>query len=152
MNQLWSTAPLHAPAPSFFDPWTHAMHLHAAGAVHLQYFMPRHQPHHQEATNLQAQLGSSSAVCRRSSSSSTSPPATTMWEYHQAAHAAALQTASPSAPSFPSWSSSYAGTTAALLGSGSAFTTDAASSPPDLRLPASAEHGHGYAWDQHGEQ
>ncbi|PUZ77005.1 hypothetical protein GQ55_1G336300 [Panicum hallii var. hallii] len=124
------------------------MHLHAAGAVHLQYFMPRHQP--QEATtDLQAQ-GSSSAVCRRSSSSPTSPAAT-MWEYHQAAHAAALQTASPSASSFPSWSSSYAGTTAALLGSGSAFATDA-SSPPDLRLPASTEHGHVHAWSQHGEQ
>ncbi|RLN08668.1 uncharacterized protein C2845_PM11G30520 [Panicum miliaceum] len=125
------------------------MHLHAAGAVHLQYFMPRHQPH-PEATDLQAQ-GSSSAVCRRSSSSSTSPAAT-MWEYNQAAHAAALQTASPSASSFPSWSSSYAGTTAALLGPGSAFATDA-SWPPDLRLPASAEHhSHGHAWNQHGEQ
>jgi hypothetical protein len=77
-----------------------------------------------------------------------------MWEYHQAAHAAALQTASPSAPSFPSWSSSYSGTAAtALLGSGgSAFAIIDASSPPDLRLPASAEHGHGHAWSQHGEQ
>ncbi|OEL16015.1 Transcription factor bHLH111 [Dichanthelium oligosanthes] len=125
------------------------MHLHAAGAVHLQYFMPRHQP--QEATDLQAQ-DSSSAVCRRSSSSTS--PAATMWaEYHhRAAHAAALQTASSSASSFPSWSSPYAGTTAALLGAaGSAFATDASSSP-DLRLPAAGEHGHGHAWSQHGEQ
>ncbi|RCV07720.1 hypothetical protein SETIT_1G268300v2 [Setaria italica] len=130
------------------------MHLHAAGAVHLQYFMPRHQPH-QEATDLQVQ-DSSSAVCRRSLSSSTSPAGAAMWEYHhhQAAHAAALQAASSSASSlFPSWSSSYAGTTAALLGSaGSAFATDASSSPPDMRLPAAGEHGHGHPWSQHGEQ
>ncbi|CAL5055154.1 unnamed protein product [Urochloa decumbens] len=58
------------------------------------------------------------------SSSSTSPVAT-MWEYQQAA---ALQTASSSASSFPSWSS-YA--------AGSAFATD-------------AEDGH--AWTQHGQQ
>jgi len=77
-----------------------------------------------------------------------------MWEYHQqAAHAAAaLQTASSPASSFPSWSP-YAGTTAALLGSSSAFATDAGSSPPGMRLPAAGEHAvHGHAWSQHGEQ
>ncbi|CAN6233985.1 unnamed protein product [Urochloa humidicola] len=122
------------------------MHLHEAGAVHLQYFMPRHQ---QEATDLQH-----SAVCRRSSSSSSSTsPVAAMWEYQQAAHAAALQTASSSASSFPSWSSYTAGTTAAALlaGAGSAFATDASSSP-DMSLPAAGEHGHGHAWSHHSEQ
>ncbi|CAL5055076.1 unnamed protein product [Urochloa decumbens] len=93
------------------------MHLHEA-----QYFMPRGV---QEATDLQPQLSSSS-------------PVAAMWEYQQAAHAAALQTASSSASSFPSWSS-YA--------AGSAFATDA-SSPP---VPAAEEHGHA-AWSHHGQQ
>ncbi|KAK3158702.1 hypothetical protein QOZ80_2AG0140490 [Eleusine coracana subsp. coracana] len=110
------------------------MHLHAGGAVHLQYFMPQHHP--EAATDLQH-----SAV----RSSSTSPPAT-MWEYHQAA----LQSSSSSL-SFPSWSPYAAGTTAALLSHGSTFAAD--SSPSfDMRLPASGEHVHSQAWGQHGEQ
>ncbi|KAF8768652.1 hypothetical protein HU200_007205 [Digitaria exilis] len=80
-----------------------------------------------------------------------------MWEYQQAAaHAASLQlqTASSPASSFPSWSS-YGGATtaAALLGAGSAFATDTASSSPNMRLPSAAgEYGHGHAWSQHSEQ
>ncbi|CAN6246617.1 unnamed protein product [Urochloa humidicola] len=122
------------------------MHLHEAGAVHLQYFMPRHQ---ETTTDLQH-----SAVYRRSSSSSSNSPAAAMWDYQQAAHAAALQTASSSASSFPSWSSYADGTTAAALlaGAGSAFATDASSSP-DMSLPAAGEHGrHGHAWSHHSEQ
>jgi len=126
------------------------MHLQAGGAVHLhllQYFMPQHQPQ-ESTTDLEAQ---ESAVCRRSSSS-TSPPPATMWEYHQAAHAAALQTTSSPASSFPSWSP-YDGTTTALLGASSAFATDAGSSSPGMRLPAAGEHAvQGHAWSQHGEQ
>ncbi|XP_020408813.1 uncharacterized protein [Zea mays] len=127
------------------------MHLQAGGAahLHLQYFMPQHQPQ-EPATDLEAQ--ESSAVCRRSSSTSPPPPPTTMWEYHQAAHAAALQTTSSPASSFPSWSP-YAGTTAALLGASSAFiSTDAAgadSSSPGMRLLPAGEHGGGHAY---GEQ
>ncbi|WVZ74249.1 hypothetical protein U9M48_022457 [Paspalum notatum var. saurae] len=133
------------------------MHLHTGGAVHLhlQYFMPRHrQPpvHQQAATDLQAL---DSAVCRRSSATTTtSPAAATMWEYHQAAHAAAALQTSSSVSSFPSWSPyATAGTTAALLGAGSAFATDAASSPDMRLLPAAGEHVHGHAWSQqHDEQ
>jgi hypothetical protein len=127
------------------------MHLQAGGAahLHLQYFMPQHQPQ-EPATDLEAQ--ESSAVCRRSSSTSPPPPPTTMWEYHQAAHAAALQTTSSPASSFPSWSP-YAGTTAALLGASSAFiSTDAAgadSSSPGMHLLPAREHGGGHAY---GEQ
>ncbi|GJN21814.1 hypothetical protein PR202_gb09330 [Eleusine coracana subsp. coracana] len=112
------------------------MHLHAGGAVQLQYFMPQHHP--EAATDLQH-----SAV----RSSSTSPPAT-MWEYHQAA----LQSSSSSL-SFPSWSPYAAGPTAALLGSaGSTFAADSSSPSFDMRLPASGEHVHSQAWGQHGEQ
>ncbi|XP_062217513.1 uncharacterized protein LOC133917650 [Phragmites australis] len=97
--------------------------------------MPQHQPH--QATDLQDSAAFSSY---------TSPPAT-MWEYHhQAAHAAASQTSSSSSPSW----STYAGTTAALLGAGMAFATDS-SSTSDVRLPAAGEHVHGHAWSQHGE-
>ncbi|KAJ1280367.1 hypothetical protein BS78_04G227000 [Paspalum vaginatum] len=86
----------------------------------------------------------------------TSPAAATMWEYpHQPAHAAAaLQTSSSVSP-FPSWSPyAAAGTTAALLGAGSAFSTDASSSPDMRLLPAAGEHVHGgHAWSQqHDEQ
>ncbi|XP_062222490.1 uncharacterized protein LOC133921568 isoform X2 [Phragmites australis] len=113
------------------------MHLRAGGQLHLQYFMPQHQP--KETTDMQ-----DTAVC----SSSTSPAAT-MWEYHQAAHAAAFQTSSSSS-SFPSWSP-YAATTTALLGASPAFATDSSPSS-DMRLPAAGEHIHGHAWSQHGEQ
>jgi hypothetical protein len=130
------------------------MHLKAGGAVHLhllQYFMPQHQLQ-ESVTDLEAKESSAVSVCRRRSSSSTSPPPATMWEYHQAAHAAALQTTSSPASSFPSWSP-YAGTTAALLGASSAFATDAGSSPPSMRLPAAGEHAvHGHAWSHNGEQ
>ncbi|KAL6633801.1 hypothetical protein ACP70R_026472 [Stipagrostis hirtigluma subsp. patula] len=111
------------------------MHLHAGGAVHLQYFMPQHQPQ-QAITDLQ-----DSPVC----SSSTSPPATAaaaaaMWDYHQAPHAA-LQPSS----SFPSWSP-YAGTApAALLGAGSPFAADSSSTSSKMQV-------HGHPWSQQGEQ
>jgi hypothetical protein len=118
-----------------FDPLTHARHLHEGDAVHLQYFMPQHQP--EAATGLQY-----SAV--RSSSSTSLPD--TMWEYH---HQAALQSSSSA---FSSSRSPYAGmTAAALLSPGSTFATDSSPSP-DMRLPAAGEHVHGYAWGQHGEQ
>ncbi|XP_066328220.1 uncharacterized protein [Miscanthus floridulus] len=130
------------------------MHLQAGDAVHLhrlQYFMPQHQPQ-ESATDLEAQESSAVSVCRRRSSSTSPPAANTMWEYHQPAHATALQTTSSPASSFPSWSP-YDGTTTALLGASSAVATDAGSSSPGMRLPVAGEHTvHRHAWSQHGEQ